>query len=78
MLMFIIGRLACCTWLITVYQKYEALDPGFTFRWNENWLIFLKQAYAFFFYFNLSCLFLTGTEGISQPPWLYGMEERTK
>lgn len=34
-LMFSIGKLACCTWLITVYQKHEAVDPGFMFRQME-------------------------------------------
>lgn len=52
-------------------QKYEAVGPGFMFRQTENWLILLKWAHAFLFYFSLSPLFLTRTEGISQPPLLY-------
>lgn len=52
-LMSSIGKLPFCTWLITVYQKYEAIDPGFTFRQNGNWLTLLKQAYAFLIQFIL-------------------------
>lgn len=35
-LMLSIGNLACYTWLIIVYQKYEAVDPGFMFRQMET------------------------------------------
>lgn len=74
MLIFSIGKLVCFTQLTTVYkknQKYEAVGSGFIFRQTKNWLILMKWAHAFLFYFNLSPLFLTRTEGISQPPLLY-------
>lgn len=54
-LLVLVSLCVVLSWpLWTEKQKYEAVDPGFMFKENENWLLLLKQAHAFVFYFNLS------------------------